>query len=121
MSSPSVRLAKWLASPSNQVGLGLLVATTAQAFFTEIGSHTLSIPVVVFGAVSGLVALIVPDKTALKSDVAQLAEDAVAAALAKNTAAIPAVIADAEKVVADVIPAPAAPIPPAATPAVPAA
>ncbi len=101
MSTPLERLQKWFASPLDRAGLIAWGYDAAQAAYTGYTAHTFH-PVAFAGyAIAGLVAVIVPDNSVLKSDVEALVTDGVNAVLAKNVAAAPVILADVSKVVTD--------------------
>jgi hypothetical protein len=101
MSTPVERLKKWFSSPLDRAGLLTWAAGLVQTAYTEYTSHTFVLATFLGWAVAGLVAVIVPDNSVLKSDVEQLVSAGVAAALGKNLAAGPAILADISKTVTD--------------------
>lgn len=104
MASIAARLKKFLASPLNKAGLLAWGATALETGLSQYLSHTVSVPILATGAVGGLVAVLLPDNTAAKTDAEQLAKDGIAAWVTKNPAELPALLADAAKVAGDLAP-----------------
>ena len=112
MATIAERLKKWFSEPQDIVGLATWAGTTGIAVSQYLSAHTVSLPVLIGGAVAGLVALVVPTGGTVSADAGKLASDVAQAVVTKDAALAPEVISDAAKIVTDVektaVPAPVA-------------
>lgn len=106
MATITTRLSAFLSNPLNATGVLALAATVGNTIITELSTHTLSVPTVVTGAVVGVVAIVWPDNTALKSDVPQLIADVADAVANRNAGDVPKIAQDIANIVRDVTPTP---------------
>lgn len=107
--------------PSTVIGIGAGLGTIAGIVAHYLAGGT-SLSLAVFGVVTAVAAIMLPDNTAAQNDIGAFFRDAVNAAVSKNpAAALPLLLGDGLAVARDLqTPAPAAAPTPSADPAPPA-
>jgi len=109
MASITARLQKWFSQPQDIVGLATWAGTFGSQAVQYALHHNTSLPLLIGGGVAGLIAITVPNGAAVGADAAKLIVDGANAITAKDIAAAPAILADAQKLAEDATkPAPSA-------------